>query len=38
MAAMVEEGGQDATERVIERVAKAQTNAEFLMGLKSEII
>ncbi|MFN8639609.1 MAG: transcription termination factor Rho [Dehalococcoidia bacterium] len=38
MAAMVEESGQDAAERVIERVAKAQTNAEFLMGLKSEVI
>jgi transcription termination factor Rho len=38
MAAMVEDGGQDAAERVIERVAKTQTNAEFLMTLKSEVI
>jgi transcription termination factor Rho len=38
MAAMVEESGQDAAERVIDRVAKAQNNAEFLMGLKSEVI
>ncbi|MCC6236269.1 MAG: transcription termination factor Rho [Dehalococcoidia bacterium] len=38
MAAMVEESGQDAAERVIERVSKTQNNAEFLMGLKSEVI
>jgi transcription termination factor Rho len=38
MSAMVEESGQDAAERVIERVSKTQNNAEFLMGLKSEVI
>ena len=38
MAAMVEEGGADATERVIERVSKADTNSEFLAMLKTEQI
>ncbi len=38
MAAMVGDQGTDATERVIERVAKTETNAEFLMTLKSEVI
>jgi transcription termination factor Rho len=38
MAAMVEESGSDATERVIERVAKTETNDEFLLTLKSEVI
>ena len=38
MAAMVEEGGADATERVIERVSKADTNGEFLAMLKTQQI
>ncbi len=38
MAAMVGDQGTDATERVIERVSKTETNAEFLSGLKSEVI
>ena len=38
MAAMVSENGTDATERVLERVSKAETNAEFLAGLKTEVI
>ena len=38
MAAMVEEGGGDAAERVIERVSKSESNAEFLAGLKTEVI
>jgi transcription termination factor Rho len=38
MAAMVGDQGTDATERVIERVAKTETNSEFLMTLKSEVI
>ena len=38
MAAMVEESGGDAAERVIERVSRTETNAEFLMGLRTEVI
>ncbi len=38
MAAMVGDQGTDATERVIERVAKTESNSEFLMTLKSEVI
>ena len=38
MAAMVEEAGSDATERVLERVAKTESNEEFLQTLKSEQI
>ena len=38
MAVMVEEGGSDATERVLERIAKTESNAEFLAGLKAEVI
>ena len=38
MAAMVGDQGTDATERVIERVAKTESNAEFLVTLKSEVI
>ena len=38
MAAMVGDQGTDATERVIERVAKTESNSEFLLGLKSEVI
>ena len=38
MAAMVGDGGTDATERVIERVSKTEKNAEFLGTLKSEVI
>ena len=38
MAAMVEEGGGDAAERVIERVSKSESNSEFLAGLKTEVI
>ena len=37
MAAMVEEGGGDATERVLERVSKTENNAEFLQTLKTEV-
>ncbi len=37
MAAMVEEGGGDATERVLERVSKTENNEEFLQTLKSEV-
>ena len=38
MASMVEEGGADAAERIIERLSKTDTNAEFLLGLKTEVI
>jgi len=38
MASMVEESGSDATERVLERVAKTETNEEFLGTLKAEVI
>ena len=38
MASMVEEGGGDAAERVLERVSKTETNSEFLAGLKTEVI
>ncbi|MDA1061762.1 MAG: transcription termination factor Rho [Chloroflexi bacterium] len=38
MAAMVGDQGTDATERVIERVSKTETNAEFLGLLKTEVI
>ena len=38
MSAMVEEAGSDATERVIERVAKTESNEEFLQNLKTEQI
>ncbi len=38
MAAMVEEAGSDATERVLERVAKTENNEEFLQNLKTEQI
>ncbi len=38
MSAMVEEAGNDATERVLERVSKTETNAEFLLGLKADVI
>ena len=38
MAAMVGDQGTDATERVIERVAKTESNSEFLLTLKSEVI
>ncbi len=38
MAAMVGDQGTDATERVIERLSKTKTNAEFLGTLKSEVI
>jgi transcription termination factor Rho len=38
MAAMVGEQGTDATERVLERLAKTKSNQEFLATLKSEVI
>ena len=38
MAAMVSDNGTDATEGVLERVTKTETNAEFLAGLKSGIL
>ena len=38
MAAMVGDQGTDATERVIERVSKSESNEEFLGSLKSEVI
>ena len=38
MAAMVEDAGNDATERVLERVSKTETNEEFLLSLKAEVI
>ena len=38
MSAMVEEAGNDATERVIERLSKTEKNAEFLGSLKAEVI
>ena len=38
MAAMVSENGTDATERVLERVSKTETNEEFLQTLKSEVL
>ena len=38
MASMVEEAGSDATERVLERVAKTESNSEFLMALKTDSI
>ena len=38
MSAMVEDAGNDATERVIERLSKTEKNAEFLGSLKAEVI
>ena len=38
MSAMVEDAGNDATERVLERVSKTETNEEFLLSLKAEVI
>jgi transcription termination factor Rho len=38
MAAMVGDQGTDATERVLERLAKTKNNQEFLATLKSEVI
>jgi transcription termination factor Rho len=38
MAAMVGDQGTDATERVLERLSKTKSNAEFLQTLKSEVI
>ena len=38
MASMVEEAGSDATERVLERVAKTESNEEFFQTLKTEQI
>jgi transcription termination factor Rho len=38
MSSMVEDAGNDATERVIERVSKTETNEEFLLGLKADVI
>ncbi|MDP6606504.1 MAG: transcription termination factor Rho, partial [Dehalococcoidia bacterium] len=38
MASMVEETGSDATERVLERVGKTESNEEFLTTLKDESI
>ena len=38
MAAMVGDQGTDATERVLERLAKTKNNSEFLATLKSEVI
>ncbi|MYA20218.1 MAG: transcription termination factor Rho, partial [Chloroflexi bacterium] len=38
MAAMISENGTDATEDVLERVAKTETNEEFLGNLKSGIL
>ena len=38
MSAMVEESGNDAAERVLERLAKTEGNAEFLQTLKAEVI
>lgn len=38
MAAMVEEAGNDATERVLERVSKTERNEEFLLSLKDDQI
>jgi transcription termination factor Rho len=38
MAAMMEEDGSDATERVIERLTKTKTNGEFLATLKTDVI
>ena len=38
MAAMISDNGTDATEDVLERVAKTETNDEFLAGLKTGIL
>ena len=38
MAAMISDNGTDATEDVLERVAKTETNEEFLGNLKSGIL
>ncbi len=38
MASMVEESGSDATERVLERVGKSESNEDFLNRLKDESI
>jgi transcription termination factor Rho len=38
MASMLEEDGSDATERIIERLAKTRTNSEFLSTLKTDVI
>ena len=38
MAAMVSDNGTDATERVLERISKTETNEEFLGSLKTEVI
>jgi transcription termination factor Rho len=38
MAAMMEDDGSDATERVIERLSKTKTNGEFLSTLKTDVI
>ena len=38
MSSMVEDGGSDAAERVIERLSKTESNQEFLLGLKTEVI
>ena len=35
MAAMISDNGSDATEDVLEKVAKTETNEEFLAGLRS---
>jgi len=38
MASMLEEDSSDAAERIIDRLSKTQTNAEFLATLKTDVI
>ena len=38
MASMLEEDSSDAAERIIDRLSKTQTNAEFLSTLKTDVI
>jgi len=38
MASMLEEDSGDATDRILERLAKTKTNAEFLATLKTDVI
>ena len=38
MASMLEEDSSDAAERIIERLSRTQTNAEFLATLKTDVI
>ena len=38
MASMLEEDSSDATDRILERMTKTKTNAEFLGSLKTDVI